>query len=1174
MRERIEVARLDAVTASVERAAEKRGILQLLGDADKKVLEAEKAVEAAAELAVPLQELMASEDDFRSLQKFGTDGLCDKSAADAKHDKNAKEEDDETKEEVKEEDKVKEEEAKDGNAEGKAAKVQTTRSFPKLRAGNSARSPEAAAIVLSWIADLLPGNAPASLACCFALSSLPFFCLLSHCPLAVWSPGSRFMEVHGDKSCTGGFEGMVWILLAPCLGPVYLGQLELPTQMLLFLAASIPSALTQAVPGTAAFDLAAASLMSAMPGFDPSAWAGIAFPSFALPAGAAPDLSQQLKEAQALVVSKEKDKMEKGDKVDRKKAPQAPQGGDVLRLRGLPWSAGPPEVAQFLHEYGISERDVTMCVTESGRQDGHAWVVFQSRDVAKKAMQEKQRQTLGGRFIELFQWKDHSKEKTTVANTTKVYTGILKHFDAQRKCGYIHSPDAEADIGKQDIYAFRDVLERGKACVGDTLAFPLHWSPKGQPQASSPLIRISARNSYAHTGNFKILPADMSGRQAGLIECAEVNQVFGRAVYVSPSLAVTLTPGTFVAFNCYLASMPAAFARAPLDGLNVPVCSHAIMVETSFVSPGPELNETKTAEGFDRSGYRDPVMSDADGEVCRFFALAGWCKYGDACRHKHVQGVPQGGKGAAPREICAFFQKSGWCRFGDSCKHAHVVGVAGNFAGESFEQLTSQPRDVDQAACLEQLDALQKRLDAAMRRLAEVRRGSTDRQYAKARKVMESVDFSRFSRFSQVWPTRADRRLQLAHVLAEGNSAILSRLLRVDAVDGRTLDLDNPDILQYITPEALAVSQEAQRIGAHTIVHKDGELVKFHDHLTAGGIACAMSHHKALRTVAEHPTAEWGLIMEDDIQALVPDVHEVIAKAVQRLPSNWDAVFLGYHGGTLDGFAPGGRDTEQEHTRAKFELQIDEMRGYVDEFRGSVDREELEADEVPMLRMYSPLYGLYAWAVKKEAAATLLNEAFPVGGQVDHALSLWLVQHGHCFKVAPRHLLFYSPKSEVGLDSDIQTMTHLDSLLADPEHCDRYVDFINSNQSAEDPDVEASKEAFQALMDLPEDAEPLQMQSVLSRAAAAQTEATTAIQAARVPLVERLQKAKADGVTTDTSEVLKEFQEMFAKLAPLQTKLDEQRKDANDKEHRFVATCLPPRHVHGAASSSCVLNVG
>ena len=25
----------------------------------------------------------------------------------------------------------------------------------------------------------------------------------------------------------------------------------------------------------------------------------------------------------------------------------------------------------------------------------------------------------------------------------KVYCGVLKHFDAQRKCGYIYSPDAE-----------------------------------------------------------------------------------------------------------------------------------------------------------------------------------------------------------------------------------------------------------------------------------------------------------------------------------------------------------------------------------------------------------------------------------------------------------------------------------------------------------------------------------------------------------------------------------------------------------------------------------------------------------------------------------------------------------------------------------------------------------
>ncbi|CAE7203852.1 unnamed protein product [Symbiodinium sp. CCMP2592] len=41
---------------------------------------------------------------------------------------------------------------------------------------------------------------------------------------------------------------------------------------------------------------------------------------------------------------------------------------------------------------------------------------------------------------------------------------------------------------------------------------------------------------------------------------------------------------------------------------------------------------------------------------------------------------------------------------------------------------------------------------------------------------------------------------------------------------------------------------------------------------------------------------------------------------------------------------------------------------------------------------------------------------------------------------------------------------------------------------------------------------------------------------------------------------------MLEKLELLQTKLDEQRKDANDKEYRFVATCLPPRHACSAAT--------
>jgi len=65
---------------------------------------------------------------------------------------------------------------------------------------------------------------------------------------------------------------------------------------------------------------------------------------------------------------------------------------------------------------------------------------------------------------------------------------------------------------------------------------------------------------------------------------------------------------------------------------------------------------------------------DSSGEVCQFFAQAGWCRHGDKCRHKHVANehtpvpVPSG-------EICQFFARSGWCKFGDTCRHSHSSQV-------------------------------------------------------------------------------------------------------------------------------------------------------------------------------------------------------------------------------------------------------------------------------------------------------------------------------------------------------------------------------------------------------------------------------------------------------------------------------------------------------------------
>jgi len=78
-----------------------------------------------------------------------------------------------------------------------------------------------------------------------------------------------------------------------------------------------------------------------------------------------------------------------------------------------------------------------------------------------------------------------------------------------------------------------------------------------------------------------------------------------------------------------------------------------------------------------------PVSLGVTGEVCQFFAKAGWCKYGDACKHSHDPGFaapppyrpPPVSAPAFTGEVCQFFAKAGWCKYGDACKHSHDVPV-------------------------------------------------------------------------------------------------------------------------------------------------------------------------------------------------------------------------------------------------------------------------------------------------------------------------------------------------------------------------------------------------------------------------------------------------------------------------------------------------------------------
>ena len=243
------------------------------------------------------------------------------------------------------------------------------------------------------------------------------------------------------------------------------------------------------------------------------------------------------------------------------------------------------------------------------------------------------------------------------------------------------------------------------------------------------------------------------------------------------------------------------------------------------------------------------------------------------------------------------------------------------------------------------------------------------------------------------------------------------------------------------------------------------------------------------------------------------------------------------------------KEEEKEAKEEKQEVKEEEAKVKEEEKEEKVPKEEAEAEDGDAKAETSPL---------EEALAAMNNAAQVASRQLSNAKTTLAVKRISAKRLpgnAPATCLEQLDALQKRLDAAMKRLAEVRRGSTDRQYAKARKAMAQSIEQAESK-VEASKEAFQALMDLPEEADLPKMQQVLQSAAAAQSEATAAIQAARVPLVERLQKAKADGVTTDTSEVLKEFQEMFAKLAPLQSKLDEQRREANDKEHKFVASLL------------------
>lgn len=73
----------------------------------------------------------------------------------------------------------------------------------------------------------------------------------------------------------------------------------------------------------------------------------------------------------------------------------------ILRLRGLPFSAGKDDVLEFFKDFELSEDSVHIVFNSEGRPSGEAFAEFASAEDSRAAM-AKDRMTLGSRYIELF----------------------------------------------------------------------------------------------------------------------------------------------------------------------------------------------------------------------------------------------------------------------------------------------------------------------------------------------------------------------------------------------------------------------------------------------------------------------------------------------------------------------------------------------------------------------------------------------------------------------------------------------------------------------------------------------------------------------------------------------------------------------------------------------------
>lgn len=88
-------------------------------------------------------------------------------------------------------------------------------------------------------------------------------------------------------------------------------------------------------------------------------------------------------------------------------------GAVWVKVRGLPYSAVPDDLAQFFSDFEVKSANVVMGRGADQRATGEAWVQFPSEDKASKAISTRDRGHIGGRYVELFPATSHEVQRIT-----------------------------------------------------------------------------------------------------------------------------------------------------------------------------------------------------------------------------------------------------------------------------------------------------------------------------------------------------------------------------------------------------------------------------------------------------------------------------------------------------------------------------------------------------------------------------------------------------------------------------------------------------------------------------------------------------------------------------------------------------------------------------------------